>query len=268
MIDENKYRIQVQHHSQGGCEIMKRIAICDDHKADLTELKMLIERYFGELSIGIAIYQYDDGQSLVADIEKHIRIFDVVFLDVDMPLLSGFQTAKRIGELKTPCLLVFVTNMEQHAREGYKYAAFRYVYKSRLTTEMKEAVVAIAQKLALIEKEEQTLLFKYKEGEEFETLEIYPNDILYLKMEKTRRVFLKTIYAEYNLLIKPLAEYQAMLDSFILVTRNYLINMNRIDDIDDEYFILSNGEEISIGFTPETKKQSREKYLEYLKERS
>jgi DNA-binding LytR/AlgR family response regulator len=246
---------------------MRRIAICDDQKADLTELKALTEQYFGELMIDITIYQYNDGHSLLADIEKYSRIFDVIFLDVDMQLLSGFQTAKRIQELKTPCLLVFVTNMEQHAREGYKYAAFRYVYKSRLTIEMKEAVVAIAQKLAFIKKEGRPLLFKYKEGEVFETLEVYPNDILYLKMEKTRRVFLKTVYTDYNLLVKPLAEYQAMLDSFILVTRNYLINMSRVYDIDDDSFILSNGEKIPLGYTHETKKQSKEKYLQYLKER-
>jgi DNA-binding LytR/AlgR family response regulator len=246
---------------------MIKLAICDDENFYLERLKSLTHKAFTEHGQNININLFDNGRSLLDELEKNLKRFDIIFLDVDMPELSGFQIAKRIQEIDAACLLVFVTNMEQHACEGYKYSAFRYIYKSNLSTEIPNMVSAALEKLKFIENENMPLIFKYRDAGGFEVLEISASDILYLKIEKTRRVTMRTIYSEYDLLVKPLSEYQETLDSFVLLTRNYLLNFNHVTDMNNEYFILSNGEKIPLGFAPETKKASKEKYLQYLKGR-
>ena len=247
---------------------MLRIAICDDEKYIFDHLKKLITKSFNSYGQEINISLFEDGNSLLADIAEKNRGFDIAFLDVDMPLLNGFATAERLKELNPACLLIFITNMEQYARKGYLYSAFRYIYKSNLQNEIPEAVLAILKKLKLSKEESRLLTFKYKTAEGFEHLETTARDILYLHMDKTRKVILKTHNWEYVLPSGPLIRYQEKADSLFLITRNYLINFNNVVDMQGNFFILTNGEKISLGYSLKTQKASRCKYLQYLYKRS
>ena len=55
--------------------------------------------------------------------------YDVVFLDIDMPGLSGLDVAVRIAKMETPPIVVFTTAYHQYAMDAFKANAIDYVLK-------------------------------------------------------------------------------------------------------------------------------------------
>ncbi len=55
--------------------------------------------------------------------------YDVVFLDINLPRLTGLEATKVINALPSPPHVVFVTAHETHALDAFDLAAFDYVVK-------------------------------------------------------------------------------------------------------------------------------------------
>ncbi len=248
---------------------MFQIAICDDDQTFLDRLETLISQRFLQDGHVVTITTYLDGRNLIEAVEKQAQIFDVVFLDVEMPAISGFQVAQKLRQLSKTFLLIFTTFLESQARQGYTYNAYRYIFKNQLETELNEAIAAILARLRLQAVDDAMIELKYRCLGVLETLEVKKSDILYLRLEKNRRVTLKTVFSTYDLLTKPLSEYAKLLatDSFYLVMRNYLVNFHRVADILTDEFVMEDGEKIPLGATRETQKVSKEKYMQFLEER-
>lgn len=56
-------------------------------------------------------------------------VYDIVFLDIEMPLLNGIETAKKLRKFDSDVCIIFVTNMPQFALKGYEVDALDYVLK-------------------------------------------------------------------------------------------------------------------------------------------
>lgn len=249
---------------------MIRIAICDDDLNFLEKLKQLLNKSFSDAEQAVKIFTFSNGKILIEKIEKENQVFNVIFLDVAMPVLNGFQVAQRLRELNTAFILLFTTYIENQSREGYLYGAYRYVFKNNLETEINEAVSSIIKKLANAESEQEKITLKHRNSGVLENLTLKKSDIIFLKAEKTRRVILKTIYSEYELLIKPLSEYAKLLNPtiFVLIMRSYLLNFTHVESIEAGYFVLTGGLTVPLGVKREARKASMEKYLKFLEERS
>ena len=99
------------------------VLVVDDEQLAREELCFLLEKAGG---IEIA------GQA--ADGVEALRLYtvlkpDVVFLDVQMPGLTGFEVAQRLMLTGAPPQLVFVTAYDQHAVEAFSVNAVDYVLK-------------------------------------------------------------------------------------------------------------------------------------------
>lgn len=66
--------------------------------------------------------------------------YDVVFLDIEMPGLSGLEVASRLLGLKSPPRIVFATGKTDHALEAFRLAAFDYVVKPFEAERLRETV--------------------------------------------------------------------------------------------------------------------------------
>src|SRR2546430_8203296 len=54
---------------------------------------------------------------------------DLVFLDVQMPGLTGFEVARRMLDTNAPSHIIFVTAYDQHAIEAFEVNAVDYLLK-------------------------------------------------------------------------------------------------------------------------------------------
>jgi len=248
---------------------MLRVAVCDDDISFLESFPELITRAFAHAGQEITVVTFQEGKSLIDAVEKEKQLFDIVFLDVEMPGVHGFQVAQRLRELSAAIILIFTTYMEHQSREGYRYGAFRYVFKNNLEAEIDEAVSGILKKLGASELGQEEMAFKYRNSGVLERLIIKKADIIYLQAKRSRRVSLRTVCSEYDLVIKPLSEYAQQLPEpiFVPIMRDYLLNCNHVISVQDGFFQLTGGLKLPLGVKREVRKASMEKYLRFLEGR-
>lgn len=101
-------------------------AIVEDKQEEAEALMAYLTRFENETGEHFNIDVYSDGLAFL-DGYKHSH--DVIFMDIEMPHLSGMDTARRLRKLNEEVPLVFVTNMKQYAIEGYAVAALDFILK-------------------------------------------------------------------------------------------------------------------------------------------
>ena len=82
----------------------------------------------------------EDGAAAVASVEEHHP--DVVLLDVSLPVMRGFEAARRILAKNPGIKLLFVSNHSERAyvEEAFHMGAAGYVVKSRVVRELTNAI--------------------------------------------------------------------------------------------------------------------------------
>jgi two-component system LytT family response regulator/two-component system response regulator LytT len=101
-----------------------RVLVVDDEQLARDELCYQLDQ-LGDIEV---VGQAADGLEALAAVEKHEP--DLVFLDIQMPGLGGFEVARRLLEKgEEPPALVFVTAFDQHAIEAFEVNAVDYLLK-------------------------------------------------------------------------------------------------------------------------------------------
>ena len=106
-----------------------KIAICDDEKEFLENIDYAIKTYMNEKGLDYNIDLYNSGKSIM-ELQKNIVLYDVVFLDINMPEISGLEVAEWIRTYSDDVNIVFITAIISYAIQGYKYNAVRYILKN------------------------------------------------------------------------------------------------------------------------------------------
>ncbi|MFC6286891.1 LytR/AlgR family response regulator transcription factor [Nocardioides sp. GCM10027113] len=111
-----------------------RVLVIDDERPALDELAWLLERddrVAGVLTCDSAT----DALRVLQDLEV-----DAVFLDIQMPGLTGLDLAQVLARFRTPPPVVFVTAHEEHAVDAFELDAVDYVLKPVREERLAEAV--------------------------------------------------------------------------------------------------------------------------------
>lgn len=103
-----------------------RVAIVEDQERNSTLLQEYLERYGRESGEPIRCAMYHNGMEFTANYRP---VWDLILLDIDMPLMNGMETAHFIRQTDTNVLIIFITQMAQYAIEGYSVQALDYVLK-------------------------------------------------------------------------------------------------------------------------------------------
>lgn len=107
-----------------------RIAIVEDEHAEAVALKKCIDRCVEENiaeSYGnIEVTEFNDAVDFLTDYKS---VYDIVFMDIEMPRMNGIRSAKKLREMDSDVSLVFVTRMAQYALNGYEVGALDYLLK-------------------------------------------------------------------------------------------------------------------------------------------
>jgi len=100
-----------------------RAVLVDDEQLARDELVYLL----GQVGGVEVLAQAGNGVEALSTIERLQP--DVVFLDVQMPGLTGFEVARRMLDTRAPSQIIFVTAYDQHAIEAFEVNAVDYILK-------------------------------------------------------------------------------------------------------------------------------------------
>src|SRR5687767_3714233 len=104
-------------------ELELRAVLVDDEQHARDELGYLLGQMSGVEVIG----QAGNGVEALSTIDRLHP--DVVFLDVQMPGLNGFEVARRMLDTQNGSQIIFVTAYDQHAIEAFEVNAVDYLLK-------------------------------------------------------------------------------------------------------------------------------------------
>jgi DNA-binding LytR/AlgR family response regulator len=116
-----------------------RVLVIDDERPALDELGYLLardERVGGVLTCDSAT----EALRVLQDLDV-----DAVFLDIQMPGLTGLDLAQVLARFKAPPPIVFVTAHEEHAVDAFDLHAVDYVLKPVRQERLAEAVRRVVE---------------------------------------------------------------------------------------------------------------------------
>jgi len=208
-----------------------QIAICDDEEIFLNNLKNQIVQQFQITGMDYELHVYDNGTNLIKMSEK--MVFDIVFLDIEMPLLNGLEVAENLRERNPFMHIIFVTNRDDLVFTSFRYRPFRFIRKQTISEELPEAVSHITQ---VIKKENQYYTVSINNS----LKQIKIADILYFESLK-HDIYIHTQKEEIRIksnLTK--IEKEMSIHGFIRVHSGYLVNYRFIYSVNKGDIVLSN----------------------------
>ena len=228
-----------------------RVVVVDDEQLARDELCYQLE-HVGDLEV---VAQAGNGVEAVAAIDRLEP--DLVFLDVQMPGLSGFEVARRLLERAEDApALIFVTAFDQHAIEAFEVNAVDYLLKPVDPARLEVAVERARRRLAaerpadqangnganvnpadleriiqlVTERQSRRERLAIKVGERF--LLVQSEEIIYASLAD-EGITVVTSQHSGTSNYRTLDELQEHLDASVFwrVHRSHLVNINKIKEI-------------------------------------
>ncbi len=219
-----------------------RAVLVDDEELARDELGYLLGRIGGVEVVG----QAENGPEALDAIARLSP--DVIFLDVQMPGLTGFEVARRLLEADGAAQIVFVTAFDQHAIEAFEVNAVDYLLKPVDPARLETAVDRARRRLAadradpatndqlekivqlVADRQSRRDRLALKVGERF--LLVQAEEVIYASLVDDS----VTVVSEHQTgtsNCRTLDELQAQLDPgvFWRVHRSHLVNINKIREI-------------------------------------
>ena len=219
-----------------------RAVVVDDEQLARDEVCFLLGEIGGVDVVGQAANGVEALDVIAAEIP------DLVFLDVQMPGLSGFEVARRLAEAGDQSHLVFVTAFDQHAVHAFDVNAVDYVLKPVEAARLTTAVERVRRRLTtgrgagkpgaeldrllqlLGQRQEHREQLAVKIADRF--LLIQAEEVVHASVDDdVITVVTNSLSGTSN--YRTLDELQARLDPAVFwrVHRSHLVNINKIKEI-------------------------------------
>ncbi len=223
-----------------------KIVIVDDDNNSLERLKNSLIKNYGDYIESVLEYN-----NPVSFINSKIE-FDLIFLDIEMPEISGIELSKNKSFLGTN--IVFVTARESLVFEAYNETnAIGFIRKQHLNDDLS----IIMKKLTKIDNNSMSIIVK--RGKEI--IRLSCEDILYIE-NQSNNVIIHTGHGIYSKRYK-ISDIESDLSnlSFIRCHSGFVVNLKFIEYIGDKDITLDNGEKIPI--SRKRIKSVKENFLRY-----
>lgn len=230
---------------------MLKAILIDDEPHCLKTLEWEIRQFPKDVKI---LEQCTSGKDGLKAIQNHQP--DVVFLDVDMPYMNGFEMLELIPDINFE--VIFTTAHDEYAVRAFKFNAVDYLMKPIDEEELSRAIQRVKEKIAVRQKNKPALeddptkqIIRKIALPTFEGLVFVEVDqIIYCQSDNNySKIFLKQ---EKDLFIsKTLKEMEELLGSyhFFRVHNSYLVNLNEIKNYvksDGGYLVMRNDDKVRV----------------------
>lgn len=215
-----------------------KLAIIDSNNADATLIKDLIVKYFDTYTDALSIYSYPCADSFFQDFSENL--FTFVFLDMDTPNTPTLAAAEYIRKIDKNINLILMSRGMDYAIQGYTVQASYYLLKPFtysnietalnlcpiLTTTLKPFVEVIVNRIPQL---------------------IFLDDILYIDtIHNGIQIHTELNTFKTYMSFKNFLQFIKNEDRFLQCYRGIVVNMDYISTLQNDSFLLFNGETIPI----------------------
>lgn len=227
-----------------------RIFIAEDEPLAAAKLKLFLDK----LGEGQDVTHFSDGLQLSAALNNSDEPKpDLLFMDIQMPNMTGLDVLKQLGESTFPIILT--TAFDQYALDGFNFGVTDYLLKPYTLERLKQALQKARRMMPATEDSvsptaPQTSIASISvrcEGRN-ELVEVASIESLEALKDYTRLTLtdgrqLTTLGTLTSM------EQQLPSETFIRVQRSYVVNLKRVQSYNMQSLRLVSGIEIPIGKT-------------------
>ena len=201
---------------------MLRIGICDDTATARENLRLLCLKHFRLEEPDF--FEFSTGDGAVRWLKGHPGALDLLFLDIEMPGISGMEAAEAIRAFDWEVLLAFVTGYTDYVYDGYAMGAVGYLVKpvseEKLSSLLDRAAAALEQRAPAV------YTLRNAQG----MFKVPLREILYAASDR-RQVTLTTSRGDYTFYGK-LDDVAAQLGAgFVRIHQRYLVNARAVSAV-------------------------------------
>ena len=233
---------------------MLKVIIIDDEPDNVKLLALQLKMYCPQVQVMAECTESEEGYIKINELQP-----DLVFLDIEMPVMNGFQLLEKIGTINFS--LVFVTAYDQFAVKAFRFSALDYLLKPIDGKDLKAAVEKAEKRLWPLTQQLNLLKQQLKNGDKVLPDKIalpYQNGVTFAEIKNVIYCESDNNYTRIHavdgskyMVAKTLGDIQEVLEerNFLRVHRQYLINLNHIKKYvrgEGNYVILSNNQSIPV----------------------
>lgn len=236
---------------------MIKIAIVDDQEEYLDILNNQIKKICFDKSFEFKIKLFNSGNQFIHNSGKDEK-FDILFLDIDMPGISGIELSKKLYFKENNTIIVFVTSHSELMSEAFGMNVYSFIKKD----EIENKLPVVFNNILNIFGQMKNIVCKAEVG--YTNISI--SSIVAISME-TRKLYL---YLNNNEKIRiyehALSEIAETLGDkyFIYASRSLLINLRYVKTIlRNQIFTTTN---VTFEISKYRRKEIENNFLEFLEE--
>ena len=233
---------------------MLKIAILDDDKTALMISSSAVEAFLKEKNAEYQLFSFSNPLNFIASAKE--EKFDLSFLDIDMPEMTGLEVADQLTEISKTGQIIFLSQREDLVFECLKFHPFGFIRKSKLIDDFSLMMNQFYQTISNAESDETKIDFVDKT----KTVSFKIKEIVYIEGDRNyQKVVLKDKTSQNIRVAMGLLEEKLSDHGFIRIHKGYLLNYLYIRSIANDEVYLTTG--ISLPMSKKRKDEIMKQYM-------
>ncbi len=233
---------------------MIKAVIVDDEPYSCESLVTLLERYCPGVKVADICYSGDHALTVIPQLQPQI-----VFLDIEMPRMNGFELLEKLPELKFE--IIFTTSYDQYAIKAIRFSALDYLLKPIDREELQRAVQKVTDRLHHpLPQQMEILLQKIRQPVSsiqkialptMEGLQMIPVDSIISCASDSNYTVLLLKDKQKLIVSRTLKEIEEMLEEylFLRVHHSHIVNLNEVSKYvkgEGGYVVMSDDSSVDV----------------------
>lgn len=205
--------------------------IIDDDELFCQYFQDNLKKWSQEISLSLKT----DIVNKVTDISQLSDSYDVYFIDIEMPEMTGLELVAKFHKLYVNAEFIFVSAYDHYLTEAFFVKPSGFIRKDFLEKDTKRVLEYLIE-----QEKKKTQKVTVREGKR--SIDIYPQEIIYFRNVDHYLAFVckdgsvSTYRLKLDLVERVLQRYD-----FVRIHNRYLINLQWVVSFQDEKVLMSDG---------------------------
>ena len=236
---------------------MLHVVICDDSSMIARKIERLVGDEMNKHNVKWSCAVYSNGLELL-DSEKP-ESEELIFLDIEMPTISGLEVAEQLLSCGRNKNIVFVTSHENLVFNSLRYFPFYFLRKDHMEQEISDVIDQFIKKI-----DQNNKVFEYKIRSNVYRISIIKIGYLAYWNHNITITLLDGEVKEFRGSIKD-CEKQLPTNYFFRANNGTIVNLSYCDRLEENYFVMKDGKKIQI--SRDRRKEAKLRFMKSWREK-